>query len=167
MHCSSAPSAKAPAHAPFDRTSAARAVAHALDDLHDAAAHADEPRYFAHFAPEGVFLGTDATERWDIPAFRAYAHERFARGTGWTYTVTRRAVTFSPDGQIAWFDEELRGEKAGPCRGSGVLVLRGGRYLVAQYNLALTVPNERFREVRDLLDAGGSSNPPIRGNVAP
>ena len=49
-------------------------VTAALDDFHDAAAKADEDRYFGRFAPGGVFLGTDATERWDVKAFRAYAH---------------------------------------------------------------------------------------------
>jgi hypothetical protein len=39
------------------------AVAGVLDDWHDAAAKADEPRYFAHFSSDAVFMGTDATER--------------------------------------------------------------------------------------------------------
>src|SRR5262249_42795332 len=52
-------------------------IGRVLDDWHDAAAHADEARYFGHFAPGGVFLGTDASERWDVAAFRAYAHPRF------------------------------------------------------------------------------------------
>ena len=38
-----------------------KAVAAVLDDWHAAAAVADEARYFAHFAPDSVFLGTDAT----------------------------------------------------------------------------------------------------------
>lgn len=37
-----------------------------LDDWHQAAAVADEARYFGHFAPNGVFMSTDATERWDV-----------------------------------------------------------------------------------------------------
>src|SRR5579883_2241521 len=116
--CGAAPSPRAA----FDRASAERDVASVLDDFHDAAAHADEPRYFAHFAPDAVFLGTDATERWDLAAFRAYAHERFSQGKGWTYHVVRRAIDFSADGDVAWFDEDLRGDRAGPTRGSGVLV---------------------------------------------
>ncbi|MFI5300339.1 MAG: nuclear transport factor 2 family protein, partial [Polyangiales bacterium] len=119
---SCATTAMSPPHATFDATTSERDVAAALDDFHDAAAHADEDRYFAHFAREGVFLGTDATERWDVPAFRAYAHARFVTGKGWTYRVQRRAIRFSNDGAVAWFDEDLLGEKAGPCRGSGVLV---------------------------------------------
>lgn len=142
---------KAPA--PFDDGKARAAVDHELDDFHDAASRADEPRYFGHFATEGVFLGTDRTERWDLAAFRAYAHPHFAAGRGWTFKVERRAVTFGERGDVAWFDEDLRGEKLGPARGSGVLVSRGGRYLVAQYNLALTIPNERFGAVKALLEA--------------
>jgi hypothetical protein len=153
--CAAAPPPR-PAVAPtsaFDRAAAEREVARELDDLHDAAAHADEARYFAHFAPDAVFLGTDATERWDIPAFRAYAHSRFAAGHGWVYHSQRRAIAFDGRGDVAWFDEDLLGEKAGPSRGSGVLVREHGRWFLSQYNLALTIPNERFAAVRSLLDA--------------
>jgi hypothetical protein len=143
---------------PHDRDLASREVGRLLDDLHDAAAHADEARYFTHFAPGAVFLGTDATERWDLGAFRAYAHPRFSAGKGWVYRVQRRAVTVAKDGATAWFDEDLLGEKAGPTRGSGVLVREDGRWLVAQYNLAFTVPNERFDDLRKLL----ASPPPAR-----
>ncbi len=138
---------------PLDRAAAERDVSRELDDFHDAAAHADEARYFAHFAPDAVFLGTDATERWDLAAFRAYAHPHFASGHGWTYHPQRRAVVFAPDGTVAWFDEDLMGEKAGPTRGSGVLVRSsdGGRWLIAQYNLTFTIPNERFEDLRKLL----------------
>ena len=45
-------------------------------------AASDEERYFAHFADDAVFMGTDATERWDKAAFRAYAHPHFAKGKG-------------------------------------------------------------------------------------
>jgi hypothetical protein len=135
-------------------TDAARAaVTRALDDLHDAAARADEARYFAHFADDAVFLGTDATERWDLPAFRAFAHPHFAAGKAWSFHAVRRAVTFSADGRLAWFDEDLATEKLGPARGSGVLALRDGAWKIEQYNLASTIPNERFAAVRALLDA--------------
>jgi hypothetical protein len=127
-----------------------RFIAAALDDFHDAAAHADEERYFAHFAPSGTFLGTDATERWDVAAFRAFAHPFFARGKAWTFRASRRAVVVR--GETAWFDEDLATDTLGPARGSGVLVLREGRWLLEQYVLSITVPNERFREVRELLE---------------
>ena len=131
-----------------------RDVAAVLDDWHDAAARADEDRYFAHFTTDGVFLGTDATERWDVPAFRAYAHPHFARGRAWTMRATRRAILFSPSGDIAWFDEDLTTESLGPARGSGVLRREGdGPWKIAHYNLTITVPNDRFGEVRRLLES--------------
>jgi hypothetical protein len=143
-----------------DHASAEREVARELDDLHDAAAHADETRYFAHFAPSAVFLGTDVTERWDLAAFRAYAHPHFAAGKGWTYHPLRRAIAFSVDGAVAWFDEDLDGERVGPTRGSGVLVRQGGRWLVALYDLSFTIPNERFDAVRAALVAPAASASP-------
>jgi hypothetical protein len=130
---------------PFDR----KTIDAALDDFHDAAARADEDRYFAHFAPDGVFLGTDAAERWDVAAFRAYAHQYFARGKAWSFRAVRRAVTVR--GDVSWFDEDLETQNLGPARGSGVLTLRDGKWLVEQYVLSITVPNDRFPAVRDLL----------------
>ena len=56
-----------------------KAIARVLDDWHDAAAKADEKRYFDHLTEEAVFLGTDITERWDKKAFRAYSHPHFAK----------------------------------------------------------------------------------------
>jgi SnoaL-like domain len=139
------------AHAAPAGPSAEQAAGSALDDFHDAAAKADEQRYFDHFAPGGVFLGTDATERWEVPAFRAYAHPHFARGKAWSFRAVRRIVTVR--GDLAWFDEDLETQNLGPARGSGVLSLRYGKWLIEQYVLSITVPNDRFRAVRDLLAA--------------
>ena len=151
--CSPAVRPAATAASPLDVATARAAIARELDDFHDAAARADEPRYFAHFAPEAVFLGTDATERWNVTAFRAYAHPHFAAGKGWTYRSVRRDVSFAPSRSIAWFDEDLLGERVGPTRGAGVLVFRDGRWLIALYDLSITVPNERFDAVKAVLDA--------------
>jgi ketosteroid isomerase-like protein len=137
---------------------AKEAIAAALDDWHDAAAHADEARYFGHFADDAVFLGTDATERWDTAAFRAYAHPHFAKGKAWSFKSIRRVITVDPDGHVAWFDEDLDAPKLGPVRGSGVLVKRGAGWKISQYNLAVTVPNERFEAVKRA--AAGAEPPP-------
>lgn len=143
-----------------DVDAAKRAIATALDDFHDAAAHADEARYFAHFAASGVFLGTDATERWDVAAFRAYAHPHFAAGKAWAFRATRRAIVVSPDGRTAWFDEDLATERLGPARGSGVLALVGAEWKIEQYNLASVIPNDRFAAARAAIDAPPAP-PPI------
>ena len=126
-------------------------VAAALDDFHDAATKADEARYFAHFAPDGVFLGTDATERWTVAAFRAYAHPYFARGKAWSFRGVRRRVV--EDGGVAWFEEDLETANLGPARGSGVLVWSGDRWLIEQYVLSVTIPNDKFKAVKELLES--------------
>src|ERR1041384_2288888 len=76
-----------------------------LDDWHDAAAKADESRCFGAMSPDFVFLGTDATERWDLEAFRTFSHPYFAKGTPWTFVPRDRLVILSPRGDVAWFDE--------------------------------------------------------------
>jgi uncharacterized protein (TIGR02246 family) len=142
---------------PPDVPGAERTISAMLDDWHDAAAHADEARYFDHFAPDGVFLGTDATERWDIPAFRAYAHPRFASGRAWSFHAVERHVQVRGP-NLAWFDERLATERLGPARGSGVVVCGSdGVWRIEQYNLALTIPNERFEDVRRALGSPNGS----------
>ena len=126
------------------------AVARVLDDWHDAAAKADEARYFGHFANGGVFLGTDATERWDVAAFRAYAHPYFARGKAWSFRGVRRRV--AARGDVAWFEEDLETQNLGPARGSGVMVRSGDRWLIEQYVLSVVVPNDKFKAVKELLE---------------
>lgn len=120
-----------------------------LERLHRAASEADEEVYFSLFAADAVFLGTDASERWTVDQFRAYAHPHFARGSGWTYTLRggRRHVYVSADGNLAWFDEALDNEKYGECRGTGVLRRVDGTWRIVQYNLTLPIPNEIAGEV--------------------
>jgi ketosteroid isomerase-like protein len=122
------------------------AVNRVVDDWHEAAAQADEARYFAHAAPDFVFLGTDATERWDLASFRAFAHPYFAKGTAWTFVPQTRHVALSPDGTVAWFDESLSSASYGECRGSGVLRRIGGEWKIAQYNLTIPIPNALAKE---------------------
>ncbi len=118
-----------------------------LDDFHAAASEADEERYFGHFGPDAVFLGTDPEERWTQAEFRDYVHPYFARGQGWTYKATSRHVLLSADGSTAWFDEMLFNEKYGVCRGTGVLQLRDGAWKIEQYNLSIPIPNDLALEV--------------------
>jgi len=125
-------------------------IAAVLDDWHAAAAASDLERYLGHMTEGAIFLGTDATERWDRAQLRAYASAPFAAGRGWRMRSIRRDVIVR--GDVAFFDEDLEAVNLGPARGSGVLVRdAGGRWRIAHYNLALTIPNDRFDEVRDLL----------------
>jgi ketosteroid isomerase-like protein len=130
-----------------------RAVAAVLDDWHLAAAQADEVRYFSHLAEGAVFLGTDATERWTKPAFQAWAHPIFQRGKAWSFKATRRVVTLSRDGALAWFDEDLATPNLGPSRGSGVLSKQGGHWRIEQYNLSVPIPNALMKAVKAQIEA--------------
>ena len=123
-----------------------------LDDWHLAAAKADEDAYFKHLSENSIFLGTDATERWNKIAFRQFAHPYFAKGKAWAFSATRRGVSISDDGKIAWFDEDLKTENLGPARGSGVLVMEKEGWKIVQYNLAITIPNDKFPAVKKLLE---------------
>lgn len=121
-----------------------------LTSFHDAAAKADEVRYFDLFAKGGsVFLGTDATERWELDAFRQFAHPYFSQGKGWTYTLVAgtRKISYVRGTNVAYFDELLQNVKLGTCRGSGVLVIESGQWKVAQYNLSIPVPNDKAESV--------------------
>jgi len=128
-------------------------VRETLTALHRHASDANEPAYFALFADDAIFLGTDASERWTKAAFQAYAHPYFSQGKGWTYREVRTDVAI--DGVYAWFDQELANDKYGPCRGSGVLRLErvGGTptWRIVQYNLSVLIPNELMLEVAERI----------------
>lgn len=129
------------------------AVNAVLDDWHKAAAQADEARYFGHFTPDAVFLGTDATERWTRDEFRAWAKPYFSKGKAWSFTSVSRHVSFSRDGAVAWFDEALFTPNMGPARGSGVLVKDGGTWKIAQYNLSIPIPNDLMDDFKTRIEA--------------
>jgi hypothetical protein len=138
-----AAAAMACTHPAFDRGRATAAVSNVLDALHHNASVADEATYFGLFAPEAVFLGTDASERWTVQEFRAYAHPYFTAGRGWTYVVRpgTRHIEFDPTGRVAWFDELLDNAHYGETRGTGVLRLIDGDWKIDQYHLTIPVPN--------------------------
>ncbi len=129
------------------------AVGDALDRWHVAAAQADADAYFGGMTAGGVFLGTDAGERWTRREFRAAYGGHFERGKAWTFRPQRRAVVVGPGGAVAWFDELLDSDHLGQLRGSGVLVKRDGRWLVAHYDLSIPIPNDLADQVVDDIRA--------------
>jgi hypothetical protein len=86
-----------------DHGEAEEAIDGVLSSFHQAASDANGELYFSLFANEAIFMGTDATERWTVAEFRAFAEPYFSKGRGWTYTKTERHVYVSDDGQTAWF----------------------------------------------------------------
>jgi uncharacterized protein (TIGR02246 family) len=135
-----------------DEASASRAVGAVLDAWHAAADAADEEKYFSYFAPDAVFLGTDANERWTRDEFRRFAHPYFAKGKGWSLKSVARWVTLAPDRKVAWFDEALATPHLGPCRGSGVLVATSAGWKIAQYNLSIPIPNDLVEEFKKRIE---------------
>jgi hypothetical protein len=127
-------------------------VASVLDDWHMAAAQANESRYFGHLAANAIFLGTDATERWNKEEFRRFAHPYFEKGKAWSFRPKDRHIFVSADGKTAWFDEALSTPNLGPARGSGVLVMEGSEWKIAQYNLSVPIPNDIFKEVKRMIE---------------
>ena len=110
-----------------------------LDVLHQDAHEGNFKAYFARYAKNAVFLGTDKTERWTIEEFKAYAKPAFNDGHGWTYSVIERNL--EGDGDMRWFDEILFNEKLGHCRGTGVVQLINNEWKIAHYALTMLVPN--------------------------
>ncbi len=134
-----------------------QAVAAVLDALHQKASEADYDGYFALYAERAVFLGTDRDEYWPIAEFKAYTRTRFATGVGWTYRPVERFVHLN--GDTAWFEERLLHARYGETRGTGVLVREHGAWRIAQYNLALPIPNDLFFGVaEDILRHYDESN---------
>ncbi|MEO7501675.1 MAG: nuclear transport factor 2 family protein [Gemmatimonadaceae bacterium] len=115
-----------------------------LNRLHDAAAEADGRRYFPLFTDDGVFIGTDAGERWTLKQFRAYAEPFFSKGQGWIYKPRSRHIVIAdvPCKCVAWFDELLDSQNYGTSRGTGVLVRKNGSWKIAQYALTFPIPND-------------------------
>jgi hypothetical protein len=121
-----------------------------LDDWHEAAARADMTAYFDKIDEEGIYIGTDATEYWTKQAFYDWAKPYFDKGKAWSFIALERHIYLSDDKNLAWFDEKVRSSNA-ILRGSGVLRLKDGEWKIMQYVLSLPVPNEKYKEVLEII----------------
>jgi len=123
------------------------AINRVLDGYHQAAADAEWDTYFDLMSEDGVFIGTDAGERWGKSAFRQYS----SGSNGWVYTPLERNINLTPDGQSAWFDEALLSQSFGTSRGTGVLIRTAAGWKISQYHLTLPIPNGMVRGVTDQI----------------
>ncbi|THD75280.1 MAG: protein with SnoaL 3 domain, NTF 2 superfamily [Phenylobacterium sp.] len=139
----------------FAASSDEAAASRVLDAFHAAAAHSDFKAYFDLFTPDGLFIGTDAHERWSVPAFKAYAKAPFAAGHGWVYASRERHLTIAaiPCRCVAYFDELLDSKSYGTSRGTGVLVKGPHGWKVAQYALTFPIPNDLAKDTTDRIKA--------------
>ena len=128
-------------------------VDNVLNNIHKYASNAAFEKYFSLYSDDAVFIGTDASEVWDMTSFKNYAKPVFDRGTGWTYTLQNRNVYFSPTGDVAWFDELLDNESLGLTRGTGVLIKTDEGWKVTQYHPTIPIPNDIADSVADQIKA--------------
>jgi hypothetical protein len=117
-----------------------------LDSWHKAAANVEFDNYFSYMTSNGVFIGTDATENWQLDAFKAFSKPYFDKGKAWDFKCLQRNIYFDKTQNTAWFDELLDTQMK-ICRGSGVLIKQGNTWKIAHYVLSMTVPNDNLDEV--------------------
>ncbi len=121
-----------------------------LDNWHKAAAEADEDTFFGSMTEDGIYIGTDITERWTRDELKEWSKKYFERESAWKFKATERNVSFSKDGKIAWFDEKLD-TWMGDARGSGVLELTNDGWKIKHYHLAIAVPNDAVNDYLEIL----------------
>jgi len=124
----------------LDQAVERKAINALLDSFNVAAANADFDLYFSYFTKDAVFAGTDATEYWDMDAFKKYAKPYFDAGTTWKFKSVKRNLYIDSLAPVAWFDEVLKTQME-LCRGSGVLAKTGDGWKLKQYVLSITMPN--------------------------
>ncbi len=121
-------------------------IGNILDSWHRAAGIADFDAYFNLMTSDAVFIGTDASENWQVEEFKAYAKPHFDKGKAWNFKAVERQIYVNDEGDYAWFDELLDTQMK-LCRGSGVLRKESGDWKIAHYVLSLVIPNENVSEV--------------------
>ncbi len=130
----------------FNAEEAKKEINDKLEYWHKAAADADFDGYFNHMTEDGIFIGTDATENWNIAEFQNFSKPYFDSGTAWDFKTLERNIYTAEKGEIAWFDE-LLDTWMGICRGSGVVIKDNGEWKVKHYVLSATIPNEDIQKV--------------------
>jgi ketosteroid isomerase-like protein len=118
-----------------------------IDQWHKAAANADFDTYINLMTTDAVFIGTDATENWQLAEFKRFAKPYFDRGKAWSFTSIERNI-YTANG-VVYFDE-LLSTQMGICRGSGILKKENGSYRIAHYVLSIAVPNENVESLTEM-----------------
>lgn len=133
------------------QTDAKKKINAFLDQWHQDAANVDREAYFGKIDDDGIFIGTDATEKWTKQEFYDWAEPQFTGdGTAWDFKTIDRNIYFGEKSKYVWFDE-LLSFSAGILRGSGVLVKRKDGWKIMHYVLSLPVPNDKFRAVMNAM----------------
>jgi len=122
-----------------------------MDSWHKAAASADEEVFFGSMTKDGIYLGTDKTEKWTRDEMAVWAKEYFERESAWSFTATSRDIYFSEDGKVAWLNEKLD-TWMGVCKGTAVLELTNEGWKIALYDLSVTIDNDKIQKFIELIE---------------
>ncbi|MBW2961912.1 nuclear transport factor 2 family protein [Mesonia aestuariivivens] len=126
-----------------------KTIEETLNNWHQAAAEANFNNYFDLMTSNAVFIGTDASENWQLDEFKKYAKPYFENGKAWTFNSLEKNIYFSKNKKIAWFDELLETD-LGICRGSGIMKLTKNGWKIAHYVLSITIPNENLIKIKTI-----------------
>jgi hypothetical protein len=126
-----------------------------MDNWHKAAATADEDVFFGSMTKDAIYIGTDASERWLRDELKEWSKKFFDRDSAWSFTAKERNITFSEDGQMAWFDE-LLDTWMGVCRSTGVVVMTEDGWKLKYYHLSMAIPNEVVNDYLKILEESKS-----------
>jgi ketosteroid isomerase-like protein len=135
-----------------DRSATEKELNELIDSWHRAAAEAKGEAFFGAMAPNAVYIGTDASERWTKDQFVSFAKPYFDKGKAWDFKPYDRDLHVTSQGDCAWFSELLT-TWMGVCRGSGVLRKTPTGWKIEQYHLSVTVPNDIIRDFISLVDS--------------
>jgi hypothetical protein len=122
-----------------------------IDSWHLAATNANSKVFFGSMSDNSIYIGTDATERWNKTEFMAFAKPYFDKGKAWDFKPYDRDLHVTNDGRHAWFSELLT-TWMGVCRGSGILSKSGEGWRIEQYHLSVTVPNDAIKDFITLVN---------------
>lgn len=116
-----------------------------IDSWHQAASDANPELFFSLMDTNFIYLGTDASERWNKTEFYEFAKPHFDRGKAWDFKPYERSIVFSSDCKTMWFDE-LLDTWMGICRGSGVIVYLNKEWKLTHYHLSVTISNDLIED---------------------
>jgi hypothetical protein len=102
-------------------------------------------------ASDAVYIGTDKSERWVGPAFKAWAKPYFDHHKAWEFHAFNRHIDFNDDKSVIWFDEQLH-TQMGICQASGVIRNTKDGFKIVHYQLSLTIPNDLVNHIKKEID---------------
>jgi len=116
-----------------------------INTWHQNAANSKFDAYFEITTADFVFLGTAPEERWERKDFMTFCRPYFDKKSTWDFKPSHRRWSYSPDGQTAWFDEDLETWMQG-CRGTGIMIREAGSWKLSYYNLHVLIENDKIQE---------------------